>query len=1381
MHESMRHWPRSHSRRQWAALSVIIVTLIVSTVPGSAQQSDAPTDPGRTRLHAVSELPYPEVRDVAQDDQSFIWFGVGHHIQGGLVRYDGLEITRYTHDPSDPNSLSSNAVHVTYVDNDGRLWAGTNRGGLNRYNIDTDDFTSYLHDPDDLTSLPDDDIKTVVQASDGTHWVGTSGGIARLNLDTGEFETFAHDPEDPNSLPNSVVNAIAEDRATGELWVGTRAGLSVFDPSEESFRNFRSDDSSGLSDDKIESLLQDSEGRWWVGTSDGLNRYQPDQDEFIPYFHDPDDPSTIGDSEVLDILEDSHGRLWVGHGAGLDQLNPETGAIVSFVDRSTYDEVIGSSPVLALFEDRQGAIWIGTRQNGAARISPFATNVEYFRHDPADPSSLNSDFVARLNATDEGIWLVTDVGVGFFNGAEFTDYTQDFGLDAGWPGIFGILAGNDGETVWLGTSDGRLIRANADTGETQEYNIPPPADSTRIWPVAEAANGDVWFTAPWGFGVGVLRSDGDAELLIGDEVDDDGPEQVYAFSSSSYFDEDAQQLWITGLGLARIDLASEQVEVFSFDAENPGSVVNQLWSVDRRDDGSLWLASSNGVHEFDPVTGQYVDLHYESFPSTGSTDARFGPDGRLWIVSGPTLVGYDPANGETVVPSIDHETATTSHITENSWVASKFVLGPDNALYAPTLDRGLVKFDPLTLSHNDEPPDVVLTGFSVSGRPVEFDEDGAVTTAVNRADRFELSHDQDTFSVEFAALNFEHPELNRYRYQLDGFDDEWQEVGADKRFASYTNVPPGNYTFRVQASNNSDVWTPEGRSVNISVATPWYETIWARAIATLVLLGLVIVVIRWRTRRQRERTHELEQQLAERAKHNEERERLLAAVQQQSDRLQGILAAAPIGVVLLDADLNVIVKNRFAANELAALSTISPEGRLEQVAGVPVNELVSTDGSDAWTTTSLGTGRDRRVISMNVRPLDKRDGQSQGWVLLWDDVTELHALQDRRTSQDRLATVGQFAAGIAHDVNNLLTVIGLNAEILEHDSGLNDDHRRRVGHIVSRTGAASRIMTQVLDYSRQGTLVEELVDLHQLVRGQIRQLTAVIKPGVQIEFDGPESAFVHADPTQLERLLHNLVINANDAVGERGMIRVVIERTAGKPPVGESSSSLTLESARSDHHQGWITLTVADDGSGIDDEVLPTIFEPFVTTKATSRGSGLGLAQVAGIAADHGGTLTVETELGNGTAFCLILPAADVTEPTSEQVPVPTGPSHQGEAQRVLIVDDDDEILLVLEEMFIDRGYRVVTANSAQAAIGVWEQHRPSIDLVLTDLTMPEMDGWELLDQLEARGADVPAIVMSGLAPRVSKNSSVVAMLKKPIDSDQLFHEVAGAVTRSPA
>ncbi len=161
--------------------------------------------------------------------------------------------------------------------------------------------------------------------------------------------------------------------------------------------------------------------------------------------------------------------------------------------------------------------------------------------------------------------------------------------------------------------------------------------------------------------------------------------------------------------------------------------------------------------------------------------------------------------------------------------------------------------------------------------------------------------------------------------------------------------------------------------------------------------------------------------------------------------------------------------------------------------------------------------------------------------------------------------------------------------------------------------------------------------------------------------------------------------------------------------------------------------------------------------------------------------MTVESEPGIGSVFSLILPAADVAELASERISILAGPSRRGEAQRVLIVDDDDEILSVLAEMFIDRGYRVVTANGAQAAIGVWEQHKPSIDLILTDLAMPGMGGWELLERLDDRGSELPVIVMSGLAPRVSKNSSVVAMLKKPLDSDHLFSQVAGALTRSRA
>lgn len=158
-----------------------------------------------------------------------------------------------------------------------------------------------------------------------------------------------------------------------------------------------------LSDDEVETILRDSDGVWWVGTVDGLNRYDPATDSFTRLRHDPNDPDSLGSSNILSLLEDRRGRLWVGHDAGLDAFDRRHRATLTFVDPTTRDEVLDSSPVQSLLEDSTGAIWVGTRTAGAARISPLPSSVEYFRHDPTDRASINSDFVARTVVDDDKV------------------------------------------------------------------------------------------------------------------------------------------------------------------------------------------------------------------------------------------------------------------------------------------------------------------------------------------------------------------------------------------------------------------------------------------------------------------------------------------------------------------------------------------------------------------------------------------------------------------------------------------------------------------------------------------------------------------------------------------------------------------------------------------------------------------------------------------------------------------------------------------------------------------------------------------------------------------------------------------------------------------
>lgn len=1194
--------------------------------------------PGRTQLHAVDAVPYPDVRSISQDDQGFIWIGVNHVSEGGLLRFDGLDTVRYRARPGDASSLSHGQVFLTYIDNDQSLWAGTIRGGLNRYDPLTDTFTQFLHDPNDPTSIPSDDIKSMLQSSDGTHWVGTIAGLARFDSSTGRFTSFVADPDDPNSLPHNAVDAIAEDPTTGHLWLGTRAGLAVFDPVNETFRTYSSgDDPSSLSNDRVSAVRRDAAGVWWIGTADGLNRYDPQTDSFARITHRPDDPTSLGSGDITSLLEDSQGRFWVGHAAGLDLFDRDLEAVVPFVNAANRSEVLGSGRVQALFEDDRGAIWIGSQTAGLSRISPLPASVEYLRHQPGDPATIGSDFVARATAiNDDELWLVTDVGVESYDGSTFTDHTDRLGLEGGWPQVHAVLPTDDG-TVWIGSNAGVLTRIDP-SGERREFPVPAPGDSSAVWPVAQGEDGSVWFRSPFGNGVGVVRPTGVIELLIGESVDE-GPEQVYAFNTSQFYDRDKQQLWVTGLGLARIDMATADVQVYSFDPTNPGSVLNQLWSVDRGPDGTLWLASSNGVHEFDPSAGEYVALHRDDLPITGVTDGRFDADGTLWLVSGPTLTGWNVQTGGIVVPAIRDDSAAGEHLDLASWVASKFVLGPDNRLYAPTLDRGMVVFTPADAEPPVSAPPVVLTGLELFGDDVQIGgDDGILSAPVNRTEQLELAHDQDSITFEFAALDFEHPDAYTYRYRLDGFDSDWQLTDATRRSATYTNLNPGSYTFEAQVSDRAGAWLPGGLAVDLTVDAPWYATSWARALQALAVVGGVVALFTWRTARHRRRERDLERELGERSRHAEERERLMSAVQEQSDRLQSILAAAPIGVMLLGPDRGVIVANPLAEAELESLAELSPAAKLQRFADVPIDDLIKTGSGETPMPATVVSGSPPRILSVITRPIEHSDDAPRGWVLLWEDVTERRENEQRAARRDRLVAVGQFAAGIAHDVNNLLTVIGLNAELLDIRPEIGDEVRARVQAISDTTDSAARIMRQVLDYSRPRQNAPDPLDVTALVRSQLDELRTLVHPTLTFESDRSDAVVARLDPVQVERVVHNLVMNSHDATLADGTIAVSVQRW--DPDLDRSTSTEPHDDAGSEEPAGGVKLVVVDNGSGIEADVLPTIFEPFATTKPAGLGSGLGLAQVAGIAAEHGGTVEVESTPGEGCTFRVYLAAA---------------------------------------------------------------------------------------------------------------------------------------------
>ncbi|MCI0577115.1 MAG: response regulator [Chloroflexi bacterium] len=503
-----------------------------------------------------------------------------------------------------------------------------------------------------------------------------------------------------------------------------------------------------------------------------------------------------------------------------------------------------------------------------------------------------------------------------------------------------------------------------------------------------------------------------------------------------------------------------------------------------------------------------------------------------------------------------------------------------------------------------------------------------------------------------------------------------------------------------------------------------------------------------------------------------ENARLLQRTQEQARQVQRIINTVPEGVLLLDVGQRVLLANPAAVEHLLLLAGAGVGDVLAHLGGRPAAEMLGLAPDSApWRWHEVALPAAQRIFEVAAQPVTT-EARAEGWVVVLREVTEERRLQEHLQTQDRLATVGQLAAGIAHDFNNVMAVITLYSGTLAKDP----NHTKRdhyLATISDQARHAANLIGQILDFSRASVMERSRLDLLPFVKEVVKLLKRTLPESIVVELAaGEEECPVEADPTRLQQVLMNLAVNARDAMPEGGKLRMTLWRLTLKP--GHRPPLPAMAAGR------WACLAVADTGSGIPDDVLPHIFEPFFTTKQPGQGTGLGLAQVYGIVKQHGGEIGVESRVDRGTIFTVYLPLPGETAQAAVEMPdqLPS-PLARGR-ETILLVEDDRATREAIQEVLETLGYRVMAAGSGREALTLFDRHEEVIDLVVSDMVMPEMSGVEFYQALDARQPGVKVMVATGypLADegRHLLERGVVAWIQKPFSADELAHKVREAL-----
>ncbi len=1292
-------------------------------------------------LSVQQGLSQNSVWSILRDKQGFLWFATND----GLNKYDGYRFFVYRHKRKDSTSISANAVHTLIQDRTGRMWLGTS-GGLNIFDPATNRFSVYRSEGERAEGLTDKNITGIVEDTRGSIWVATEhDGLYQIDPSTNTHRWFTNGRAGKKGPSTSSITSLYVDRA-GTLWIGTLGGgVNKYDASSGTFTVFRNDPMvrGSLVDNTVYAFFEDVQGRFWIGTlSHGIASLNRTTGQCVNYPAGAAPVSGAADSmTVYTIAEDTLGTIIYGtFGGGLKFLDPSTGAITSWKRDIRDPNSIAGNEIVSLYQDNVGKLWIGTFSSGISQFDPNGEHFHTYRNETPRFDLLSDNNIRCLYRETKGpIWVGTQKGLDVFDpvSRRSEHYNQV-------PGDRFSLADNyvravfkdSRETYWIATRKGLSTFHRAAkrfypcTDKDTIVNSLLHAD---IRAIIEDRNGMMWF----GTSLGLCSFDRGTNEYIAYTPGKSDPRKVSSGNIRSLFEDHTGTLWIGiyGAGITKFDRATGIFKKFSHDAGDPNSLNNDFASPIVEDHaGNLWIGTyGGGINKFDPRTQKFTAFtESEGLINNTVFGVLVDGAGKLWISTFSGMSSLDPVSHKF------RNFTSASGLQSEEFNLNCSFLDNDGTMFFGG-HGGINYFRPDKIRENSFVPPVYITSMSIFNTPAHWD------TAMTMKKHIVLPHDENSFSFDFVALNFRKPELNRYKYKLEGFDSEWSPAETERK-ASYTNLLPGEYVFRVIASNNDDVWNTAGASVVITIRPPFWKT-WSAYLFYMV--GIVTAAFGTvRVVRQRQRT----KLFIERQQFEKERlEKINTEIAQQRILLRTVIDNIPMAVYAKDAHARKVIANFV---DLAALDKPENEvlGRtdVDLLPGDAAERSMADDLSVILTGTSVvereelvvNTRGESRTLLTSKIPWRDKEGTIVGLVGIALDITDRKRLEQQLLQSQKLEGVGTLAGGIAHDFNNLLAMVLGSAELLKRQLSDHPELQKYVGRIIEASERGTSISRQLLIFSRPEAAVLKPISLSHTITELKEMLKHFLPKSISIETEiNVLNGIIMGDTGQIHQALLNLALNAGDAMKNSG--RLTISEFTVAHEVMKKRFSL-------DHDASYIAVSVADTGVGMDEKTRLRIFDPFFTTKAPGKGTGLGLGIVHGIVKNHNGLIFVESTLGHGTTFTLYFPSVPQQEFT--MIPAGSDPA-QRQTGTILVVDDEQLLRDMLFEVLSDSGYTVSLAANGTEALEYFTLHHDAIDLVITDLGMPEMGGEELYRRLRGIDDAVKVIVSSGYLDGTTKES----------------------------
>lgn len=752
------------------------------------------------------------VRTLLHDKYGFIWIGTDM----GLNRYDGTTIKLYRYDTQIPNGFISALFEGEDV-----IWVGTDQG-LFLYSYETDSFSAFQGKTKDNVSITTS-VNNITKDKDGNYWIATKDqGAFKYNPSVHLLEQYAF------SVWSGLVSQIFVD-SDNRVWAITNQSChSIYrlNKVKNEFESFELHAGSKEVECKALVMLEDSGNSLWLGSWDRgiykIDRYTGQVEHFLR----PEDGYKI--LHIHSMLEYAPHKLLIGTDDGLGLFDMISGDYELFTDEETNPQALSNRFVYPIIKDTEGGIWIGTFYGGLNYISPFAGQFESYSHSNYS-NSVSGNVIGRFCEDTQGnVWIASDDGgLNCFHPRtnHFDHYLPESGNKSSISNHNVHALCLDDNHLWIGTYTGGINVLNIQTGTFRTYtfdtNNPNTPDGTSAYVIFKDVDKNIWVTSMQGVNLynrkedNFIRVKNLGSLTIDIKQDTKG------------------NLWFAtqGKGLFKYDPIRKIWKNYLHD-QTVGSLANdQVNSIMIDKGGKIWIGTMNGLCIYNPDLDNFEQVALD-IPSQNIC-AILEDEHVLWLTTSNGLIRYEPGIGCKVFTKSDG-------LLSNQFVTNAAIKTSDGKIYIGTV-KGFNSFTPNKIHTNEMRPTVVITGLEIFNKEVNVSQSPLLVSPLVMK-QLTLSYKDDVFSIRYAALSYSTPEKIQYAYKLEGFDKDWNYVGNQNK-ATYTNIPPGDYVFRVKACNSDGLWNDEGRSLPIVIRPPFYQTTFFLFLYVVMFIALFLTVI----------------------------------------------------------------------------------------------------------------------------------------------------------------------------------------------------------------------------------------------------------------------------------------------------------------------------------------------------------------------------------------------------------------------------------------------------------------------------------------------------------------------------------------------------------